>query len=305
MSRAGLISFVVFFAFCVGLSASAPVPERLSSLAKRHDYDNIIVARYFDTLLDPEFDRREGRQYSKYDYLSSSINNREFGAEYEEYTQRDYDTLSTFDERDIDDVEISYAKRYDSNTFHRRSIFDKIRNAFKKAGNAIKKGFNKVQSTFKKAAVAIKSVSKKVAQPFKAVGNKMKNGFQSGFQKVGQGFRTAGRVMKGGLQTAGNYLKKSGAMVAKFGLKVLAAGATVAGKVVGFIPGIGTAASKILKGIAMGANEGSKRIHADLPGNLEKASEGMDYVVSPMASLGKLAGGAKAKQAFAVMENIF
>ncbi|KAF8970791.1 hypothetical protein BDZ97DRAFT_1753593 [Flammula alnicola] len=327
MSRAGLgvvsFSLILFFAVCVGLTASAPLPAGLSSLNIRYDYDNDFVARSLATFIDRELDIADDPEYTK----RSILNDRELDAEENKYFKCDYDDLSLFDEREFDIDDDEYYKRdgSDLHMLRSRSLWDKIRSGFQRAGNTIRKGFNRVKSGFQKASRTIQSGLQRaggaIRNRFQKVGGGVSNGFQkvragfqkgggvirNGFQKAGQGFRTAAGAMKKGFGIAGNAIRKNIGKVAKFGLKVLAAGATMASKVVKFIPGIGTGVSMALKGVAKGANIASKEIHADLGSQLDKASNGLDYVINPMGSVEKLAAGAvgaKGAQALAVAEEL-
>lgn len=89
--------------------------------------------------------------------------------------------------------------------------------------------------------------------------------------------------MKKGFQKVGHFIKTTGAKIAKFGLKLYSAVATVASKVAKFIPIIGQPLSMAMKGAAMGANIASNKIHANL-GKLDKVSKGLDYVISPLGT---------------------
>jgi hypothetical protein len=234
MSRAGLVSLVLFSLF-IGLVTSAPLAERLSSLAERYDnYDNDFAIRSLAILDDRDFDIADP-EYTKREYLSM-LDEREFDIVDDEYSKREYD-LTVFDERDFEELE--HTKRDNSDVhmlYRRRSIFTKIKDGFKKAGRAIKKGFQKV----------------------------------------------------------GTFIKKTGAKIAKFGLKLVAAAASVASKALKFIPGVGTALGMAVKGVAMGANAASNKIHANL-GKLGKVTKGLDYVINPLGSLAKGKGGKAGK----------
>jgi len=170
MSRAGLVSLVLCFLF-IGLATSAPLAERLSSLAERYDDYINLGGREFD-MANPEYTKRE--------YLST-FHNRGFDLLGEESIKREYD-LSSLDARDIEELEHEYIKRDDSDVhmlYRRRSIFTKIRDGFRKLGRAMKKGFHKVKEGFQKAGRAIKK----------------------GFQKVGTFIKkTAAKVAKFGLK---------------------------------------------------------------------------------------------------------
>jgi len=247
MSRAGLVSLILLF-LSVGLTISAPVPERVFSLTARFDdYDNDFVERSLAVLVDREFDIVDAREYL-------DIFDRGFDVGDDEYSfERDMSLLDgrEFDERDAPDVQMLY---------RRRSIFSKIKSAFKKIGSKIKSGFKKMGSGIKK-----------------------------GFQKVGSGLKKAGRVLKKGFQKVGKFIKKTAAKVAKVYLKVVSAVASVAAKVVKFIPGVGTGLSMAIKGVAYGANVASDKIHANL-GKFGKFTNGLNYVINPMGSAAKAAG---------------
>ncbi|KAF8886073.1 hypothetical protein CPB84DRAFT_1850216 [Gymnopilus junonius] len=122
-----------------------------------------------------------------------------------------------------------------------------------------------------------RSVFSKLKHAVKRAANKIKKGVK----KVGKGF-----------QKAAHYLKENGAKIGKFGLKILAATASAAGRLTKFIPGVGTAVSMALKGVAMGANIASDKIHVHLGGALGKIAGGLNYVISPMGAASKKLGGA-------------
>ena len=80
-------------------------------------------------------------------------------------------------------------------------------------------------------------------------------------------------------------MKTTGAKIAKFGLKVVQSVDEVAGKVVGFIPGIGKPLGKVIEAEGKVAGMISDHIHVKLPGNLQKgmnimnkADKIMDYI---------------------------
>ncbi|KAF8888701.1 hypothetical protein CPB84DRAFT_1749436 [Gymnopilus junonius] len=267
ITRAGLASLFLFFAF-IGLVASAPLSERpLRFIARYDEYDLDLSTRSVNILYGREFDF-EGSAIVKRDFDAMSIlNDRDFGTEFNEYFERDYDHF-TLDPRGFYDLEDEYIKRSnleDLHLLHRRSIAAKIRHAFQHA-------FHKVGAAFKKAGTAIKK------------------GFQKAGTAIKKGFQKVGKVMKKGFQKVGHFIKTTGAKIAKFGLKVVAAVATVVGKVVKFIPGIGQGLSRAAKGLAKGADLASNKIHAKLGKKLEKVSKGMDYVISPIGTAAKAAG---------------
>ncbi|KDR66908.1 hypothetical protein GALMADRAFT_258798 [Galerina marginata CBS 339.88] len=260
MSRAGLVSLIVFCLFVV-LTASAPLPQREPrSLVERFDdYDTDLDARSLAIIFDREFDTAE--EYSTREYLGL-LDDREFDImDIQPNSKREYD-MSILDGRDFDEVEQDYTKREDADVhiLHRRSIFSKIKKAFKKLGHKIKKGFQKVGKGIKK-----------------------------GFQKIGKGLKKAGGAIKKGFKKVGKFIKKTAGKIAKVALKIGAAVASVAAKVVKFIPGVGTAASLALKGVAMGANAASNKIHANI-GKFGKFTKGLDYVINPLGSAAKAAG---------------
>jgi len=203
--------------------------------------------------------------HAKREYLSALLDDRGFDIEDHEYTKREYDDPCIFDAREFGGIEHEYTKRdeFDLDVLHRRSFWSRIKKGFQKAGSAVRGGFHKVQAGVRKAGGAMR-----------------------------KGIQKAGGAMRKGFGKAGKFLKKNGAIIGKFGLKVIATGATVASKLVKFVPGAGTVLSMGLKGVAMGANDASNKIHAHLPGGLEKASEGMDMVMNPVAAASKLGGGA-------------
>jgi hypothetical protein len=103
------------------------------------------------------------------------------------------------------------------------------------------------------------------------------------FTKIKQGFQKAAHAVK-------TFVQHTGAKIAKFGLKLVAAGASVVSKALKFIPGVGTGLSMAVKGVAMGANAASNKIHANLGGKLGKVSKGLDDVINPFGAAANAAG---------------
>ncbi|PPQ73261.1 hypothetical protein CVT26_015219 [Gymnopilus dilepis] len=301
MSRAGLV-FFLFFAL-ITLATSAPLPDRLDKLVARYDsYKDDLLARSsssFNVVMQRDYDDAGPVLYLERDYpLFLKSRDFDYGCQYDKRET----SLDILYGRGVDPEEYNYFTKRGSlerPQLRRRSIFDKIRHAFSHA-------FNKVKSTFKKAATAIKSVARKVTHVvqhavqkvtnkvrggFVGMGNKMKGGFVNMGNKMNQGFQkvrqAAGKV--------GTFFKQNGLKIAKIGLKFIAAGATAAGKLVKFIPGVGQAVGMALKGVAMGANIGADKIHANLGGTLGKISNGLDYVISPLGSVAKKVGVPGAK----------
>jgi hypothetical protein len=73
-----------------------------------------------------------------------------------------------------------------------------------------------------------------------------------------------------------HFVKTTGAKIAKFGLKVIESVGEVAGKVIGFIPGIGKPIQYALHGLSKVAGVLSDKIHVKLPPKLEKGMKVMD-----------------------------
>ena len=71
-------------------------------------------------------------------------------------------------------------------------------------------------------------------------------------------------------------MKTTGAKIAKFGLKVVQSVDEVAGKVVGFIPGIGKPLGKVIEAEGKVAGFVSDHIHVKLPGKLQKGMNVMN-----------------------------
>ncbi|KAF9471645.1 hypothetical protein BDN70DRAFT_887872 [Pholiota conissans] len=166
----------------------------------------------------------------------------------------------------VDERELVYLVR-------RKSIFTKIRDAFRKAGHAIKKGFQKVGHAIKKG--------------FQKAGHAIKKGFQKaghaikkGFQKVGHAIKHVAQKIGHGIKVAakkvGHFIKTTGAKIAKVGLKIISTVQKVASKVVSFIPGVGKVLSKVMDGASAATNAISNRIHVKIGGKLGKAMKGMD-----------------------------
>ncbi|KAF8882923.1 hypothetical protein CPB84DRAFT_196725 [Gymnopilus junonius] len=185
----------------------------------------------------------------KREYITE-FEGRELDLDFNQHFKREYD-FQMSDKRDVDDI------KYD---FGKRKVELERRNVFKKIGHAFKHAFHAVKTGFQKAGHAIAHVAKKAA-----------TGVVHAAKKVG------------------HFVKTTGAKVAKFGLKVVAAAASVASKVVKFIPGVGTAAGMALKGVAVGANKASDKIHANL-GKLGKVDKGLNNVINPLGSAVKHMG---------------
>ncbi|KAF8891947.1 hypothetical protein CPB84DRAFT_1748811 [Gymnopilus junonius] len=287
MLRAGLVYLVLFLTF-VGLASSAPIPERLSTLVERYDdFNTDFFARSLAILVDRDFDGVDPI-LSKFPSIADlTIRG----------TCRVIDTdparlqLLLYDERDLDKIEYGYGRYLDEDTRRLQAAFHKVKEGFQKFGHIMKKGFQKVGQGLKKFGGMVKS-------GFQKAGHAIKSGFQKaghaitskGGHAIKKGFQIAGHAIKKGFQKVGQFIKTTGAKIAKFGLKIVAAVASVAAKVIKFIPGIGTAASMGLKGLAIGASKASDKIHANLGSKLEKATHGMDYVINPMGSAAKKMG---------------
>jgi hypothetical protein len=80
----------------------------------------------------------------------------------------------------------------------------------------------------------------------------------------------------------GNFVKKNGAKIAKFGLKVYATATKTAGRVASFIPGVGKPISRALSGVSKVANFASDKIHADLDKKLTTGMNVMDKIQNPV-----------------------
>ncbi|KAF8891946.1 hypothetical protein CPB84DRAFT_1783896 [Gymnopilus junonius] len=173
------------------------------------------------------------------------------------YSKRDY--LPELEGRDLGLDFSQYFKRdYDFDLFDERD-FDDFEHHFAKVLER-RSIFTKIKHAFQHVGHAIAHVAKKAVHGIVHVAKKV-----------------------------GHFVKTTGAKIAKFGLKVVAAAASVASKVVKFIPGVGTAAGMALKGVAMGANKASDKIHANL-GKLGKIDKGLNYVINPFGSAAKHMG---------------
>jgi hypothetical protein len=128
--------------------------------------------------------------------------------------------------------------------------------------NFIKKLFHKIGSGIKHVAEKIGHGIKKAAQ---AVGH----GIKKAAQKVGKGIKTAAKKV-------GGFVKHTLGKVAKFGLKIVSVAQELAGKVVGFIPGIGKPLGKVLEGASKVTGFISDKIHANLGKKLEKGMKVMN-----------------------------
>jgi hypothetical protein len=76
----------------------------------------------------------------------------------------------------------------------------------------------------------------------------------------------------------GHFIKTTGAVVAKFGLKIISTAQKIASKVVSFIPGVGKVIGKAMEGASAATNAISNRIHVKLPGRLQKGMNTMNKI---------------------------
>jgi len=164
MSRAGLVSLVLLF-LSISLVVSAPVPERVLSLAQRSDdYDHDTVARSLATLIDREFDISDA-DYTAREY--EHLFDREFDMEDDDYIFKR--ELSTLDPREFDNFEQEYTKREDSDvhTLYRRrggrGVASKTRAASHKVAAKPKSGFKQVSPSIKNIAAKVASAVATVA----------------------------------------------------------------------------------------------------------------------------------------------
>lgn len=208
---------LLFALLCCVLVRSAPLPEE--SLDRRFTDDLSIFERYWDD--DEELFARE---------LAS------------------FDDEELFARDDLEDAPV---------LVRRKSIFTKIKNAFKKAGKAIKKGFQKVGE-------GVKKVAKKVGE-----------GVKKAAKKVGEGVKTAAKK-------TGQFVKKTGAKIAKFGLQVWSTAQSVAAKAAKFIPGVGKPISAALEAASKGTGLAAHKIPVNLGGKLEKGFKVMDKIKNPV-----------------------
>jgi hypothetical protein len=73
-----------------------------------------------------------------------------------------------------------------------------------------------------------------------------------------------------------HFVKTTGAKILKFGLKIVESVGEVAGKIIGFIPGIGKPIDRAIEGLSKAAGAISDRIHVKLSAKLEKGMKVMD-----------------------------
>ncbi|KDR71715.1 hypothetical protein GALMADRAFT_281608 [Galerina marginata CBS 339.88] len=317
MSRAGLVCLFLCSVY-IRLAASAPLAERLSSSAALEDgYDSVLFirAREFDTT-DLEFITRDH---------PSMFNSREFrDLENDQYSKRQ--DSSILYERESDELDHVYTRcdnlEPEFPVLYRRNIFSKMRDGFRNLGKKVSSSFHSIgskvhggfQSFGRKTQAGFQTLGRKIGSPFQKLGGTVRSGFQSfggkvngGFQKISgkmanglrtvkAGFNQTTTVLNTGFKTAGQFMKKNGAKIAKVGLKLYAAYASTAAKIVKYVPGVGQPLSMALKGVAMGAKIGSSQIHADMSGKFGEVSNGIDYVLDPVGSISKLAVKGMAKQ---------
>jgi len=136
----------------------------------------------------------------------------------------------------------------------------------------------------------------------KSIFTKIKQGFQKAGRAIKGAFQKAGKAIKTGFQKVGKFIKTTGAKIVKFGLKVVSAVESVAAKAVKLIPGVGPELSTVLKGEAMGTNALSNKIHVNLGKKLDKVSNGLNYIISPLGSTAKAAG--KKNKAIGVVSSL-
>ncbi|KAF9473953.1 hypothetical protein BDN70DRAFT_937040 [Pholiota conissans] len=213
-SRAGLVSFI--FALLIALAANAaPIPNNdiyLTSPAGSETFISHLAILPTHPHQSPPtaFDVDQIRGGNNI-FIPTTV----------------VDADSAIHRRGVDDLE-------------RRNIFDKIRNAFRKVGNAIK-------HVVKKAGKSIKRVAQKVFSGVKKIARKTKQ-----------------------------FIKDNGAKIAKIGLKGIAAATKVGSKFVGYIPGVGKVLSKGMARASKAADFAANRIHANMDGKLGQAMDGMD-----------------------------
>jgi len=172
----------------------------------------------------------------------------------------------TVDHDSVDTRELVYLVR-------RRSIFTKIRDAFRHIGHKIKEGFQKfghaIKHVAQKIGNGIKHVAQKIGRGIKKVAQKIGRGIKKVAQKIGHGIKVAA-------QKVGHFIKTTGAKIVKVGLKIISTVQKVASKIVGFIPGVGKVLGKVLEGASAATNAISDKIHVKIGGKLGKAMEGFD-----------------------------
>jgi len=117
----------------------------------------------------------------------------------------------------------------------------------------------------------------------RSVFTKIKHAFQHVIHAVGHAVVHAAKAV-------GHFVKTTGAKIAKVALKVYAAGAAIAAKVVRFIPGIGTGVATALKGVSAAENFASNKIHANVGKFGTRLDKGLNYVINPMGSASKHMG---------------
>jgi len=168
-----------------------------------------------------------------------------------------------------------------------KHVAQKIGNGIKKVaqkiGNGIKKVAQKIGSGIKKVAQKIGSGIKKVAQKIgsgiKRVAQKIGRGIKKVAQKIGSGIKKVAQKIGSGIKKAaqkvGHFMKTTFKKIAKFGLKIISVVEEVAGKVVGFIPGL-KPVGKAMEAVGKVAGFASDRIHADLGSKLDKGMAVMD-----------------------------
>jgi len=94
--------------------------------------------------------------------------------------------------------------------------------------------------------------------------------------KIKAGFKKFGSDIKHAVTKVGNFVKKEGAAVAKFGLKVVQSVGEVVGHVASFIPAIGKPIQQAIHGVSEVAGFASDHIKAKLSSKLQKGMKVMD-----------------------------
>lgn len=148
-----------------------------------------------------------------------------------------------------------------------KHVINNVKKGVKHVVNNVKKGVNKVTN-------AVKHVVNKAQNAVKHVVNKVQKGVQNVIQKT-----------KDGINKGVGWIKKNGAQVGKFALAIHSAGASVASRVVKFIPipGVNKAASMALQMASMASGLAADAIPVqDMDPKLQQGMNIMGMIKNPL-----------------------
>lgn len=209
----------------------------------------------------------------------------------------------------VDDKPMTSRRSADERSLQRRGFFDNVGNAFKGAFNTVKNGVNRatngVKNVAQKAANGVKNAANKAVNGVKNVANKAANGVKKVVNTVKQGAKNVIKKVQHGVKTAVKWVKKNGAPIAKFGLKITSAAVSLASKAAKFIPApvVNKLVSTGLQATSMAINKASDAIPAKLDPKLQTGVKVLDIVKDPIHALAEKVGG-KGGQALGALATV-